>query len=108
MKTQKIEHIPTVDDSLIEKSDIENCLKTDKVRLTVHIRKRMDQRNITTDELFHSLEDGEITERYPNDKPFPSCLVEGRTRRGKNLCVVCSLSPENILVLITAYEDEGE
>ncbi len=50
---------------MIEKSDIEKCIETDQVRLTLHIRKRMDERDITTDELFRILREGEITERYP-------------------------------------------
>lgn len=68
----------------------------------------MDQRNIETDELFQSLKNGEITEKYPDDKPFPSCLVEGKTQIDRPINVVCWLSPENILVLITTYEQEGK
>lgn len=83
-------------------------MKSDRVRLTVHVRERMDQRDITTDELFSLLKRGQIVEKYPDDEPFPSCLVQGTTRKGRKLHVVCSLSPENILVLITAYENEGE
>jgi len=90
---------------LIEKSEIEKCIGTDQVRLTVHIRKRMDQRNITTDEIFHSLKEGKIIERHPDDKPYPSCLVKGKTRKNRDILVVCSLTPGNILVLITAYEN---
>lgn len=93
---------------MIEKSDIEKCIETDQVRLTLHIRERIDERDITTDELFRILGEGEITERYPEDEPFPSCLIEGETNKGRNLSVVCSLSPENILVLITSYEKQGE
>ncbi len=93
---------------MIDESDIGKCIESDRVRLTVHVRERMDQRDITTDELFRSLEDGEIVERYPDDEPFPSCLVEGETRSGRNICVVCSVSPENILVLITAYGKDRE
>lgn len=94
--------------NLIDESDIRECIESGQVRLTVHVRERMDQRDITTDELFQSLKKGKITERYPGDEPFPSCLIKGETQKGRPISVVCSLSPENILVLITTYVQEGE
>jgi hypothetical protein len=45
---------------------------------------------------------GEIIEEYPNDYPYPSCLVLGLSPAGKHLHIVCGMS-ENTLWLITAY-----
>lgn len=88
---------------LIAMSDILRCVKQKRVRMTIHVKKRMDERDIDTDDLLHVLENGDILEQYPNDKPFPSCLVKGMTREGREIHVVCSLTPEGILVLITTY-----
>ena len=44
----------------------------------------------------------EIIERYPNDYPFPSCLVLGSDMKGQALHVVCA-SNGTELRLVTAY-----
>ncbi|MBI5695890.1 MAG: DUF4258 domain-containing protein [Nitrospirae bacterium] len=49
---------------------------------------------------------GEVIEEYPDDKYYPSCLVYGKTRNGRDIHVQLS-SPE--VVVITTYEpDESE
>lgn len=63
---------------------------------------RLLQRNISTDDVVHSLITGEIIETYPNDYPYPSCLVLGLTVKNQYLHVVCGLG-ESELWLITAY-----
>jgi hypothetical protein len=45
---------------------------------------------------------GEIIEQYPNDYPFPSCLVLGLSVHKKCLHVVCGIGDAE-LWLITAY-----
>ncbi len=45
---------------------------------------------------------GEIIEEYPNDYPYPSCLICGKSKQGKTLHIV--LSNEGTMCrLITAY-----
>jgi len=47
---------------------------------------------------------GEVIEKYPDDEPFPSCLVYGRTVNGKPLHVVCAVPKHiDILIIITTY-----
>ncbi|GHV02990.1 hypothetical protein FACS189485_04950 [Spirochaetia bacterium] len=72
------------------------------LRWTNHIFMRLMQRNITIDDVKQALMNGEIIEQYPNDYPYPSCLVLGLTVSGKYLHVVCGTNDVE-LWLITAY-----
>lgn len=84
--------------------DIEHIRKKWKAgsyEISLHARKRMGVRQITLDEIGEVLEKGEIIEQYPNDKPYPSCLIFGAIRKGFPLYVVCALSHQ--LHLITAH-----
>ena len=59
--------------------------------------------DIAVDDVISALT-GEVIEKYPHDRPFPSCLVHGRTVDGEPLHVVCAM-PEHIdmLIIITVY-----
>ena len=67
-------------------------------------------KNVLTDDVISALLDGEVIEKYPDDKPFPSCLVYGRAKDRKPLHVVCALPTHvDILIIVTVYiplEDE--
>lgn len=79
------------------------------VKFTEHARLAMRDDNITVDDVLLALT-GEVIEKYPEDKPFPSCLVYGKTRGGKPLHVVCAVPKHvDILIIITTYiPTEGE
>ncbi|KPV64662.1 MAG: hypothetical protein AOA65_0877 [Candidatus Bathyarchaeota archaeon BA1] len=55
-------------------------------------------KNVLTDDVISALLDGEVIEKYPDDKPFPSCLVYGRAKDRKPLHVVCAL-PTHVDIL---------
>jgi hypothetical protein len=40
---------------------------------------------IYVEEILQALDSGEIIEEYPEDKPYPSCLILGRTVTGRPL-----------------------
>jgi len=63
----------------------------------------MREDNISVDDVI-SASAGEVIEKYLHDRPFPSCLVYGRTMDGKPLHVVCAV-PKHIdmLIIITVY-----
>ena len=82
--------------------DISHLCATSTLRWTGHILERLFQRNIRMDDVKAVLTNGEIIEEYPNDYPFPSCLVLGHTPAGNPLHVVCG-SDGVELWLITAY-----
>jgi len=63
----------------------------------------MREDSITVDDVISALA-GEVIEKYPDDDPFPSCLVYGRTMNGRPLHVVCAMPKHiDILIIITTY-----
>ena len=68
----------------------------------MHSRRRMNERGILLRDVMYAVEHGEIIEQYPEDYPFPSCLIFGVTIAGKYLHAVVSLDDGHIY-LITAY-----
>lgn len=87
--------------------DIQAFVRRDALRWTNHITVRLLQRGIAADDVECALLKGEIIERYPNDYPYPSCLVVGAGVKGETLHVVCGSNDEN-LWLITAYRPTPE
>jgi hypothetical protein len=79
----------------------ELCAK-EAVRWTAHVVKRFLQRGIAQDDVLHALSQGEIIEQYPEDYPYPSCLVLGISLQRDFLHVVCG-SNQQELWIITAY-----
>jgi hypothetical protein len=62
---------------------------------------------IQVDEVLRTLQVGEIIEQYPQDKPYPSCLVLGRTAEGRPLHTVCApVSTERRLIVVTVYQPD--
>lgn len=79
-------------------------------RFTDHARREMENEPlglIRAEEVLHVLDTGEIIEEYPDDQPYPSCLILGRTVTGRPLHVVCApVSSESRLIVITTYQPE--
>ena len=86
----------------MNEKDIARYIDESSLRWTNHILERLFQRNIRIDDVKNALLNGEIIERYPNDYPFPSCLLAGHTMTGQTLHVVCGSNGVE-LWLITAY-----
>lgn len=80
---------------------IRRLIRRGRYRLTLHVQRRMDQRGITLAEFKEVIYHGDIIEMYPENRPYPSCLIMGRIRGGFPLYVVCAL--ENIVHVITAH-----
>ncbi len=75
---------------------------TEKEIITKHCQLRLEKRGILISDVEYALQHGEIIETYPDDYPFPSCLVFCVLQSGQPLHVVCSVGDE-ALYLITAY-----
>jgi len=64
---------------------------------------------IRVDEVLQALDAGEIIEEYPEDKPYSSCLILGRTLASRPLHVVCApVSTDRRLIVITTYQPDPE
>ncbi|MBR2142687.1 DUF4258 domain-containing protein [Anaerovibrio sp.] len=75
--------------------------------MSLHVEKRMIDRQITRKEIVEVILQGEIIEEYPNDWPHPSCLIFGCTINGRYLHVVVAIEPL-LLRLVTVYEPDPE
>jgi hypothetical protein len=86
---------------------IRDHIQTKRYRLTKHATIVRLERGITIAALQQALLHGEIIERYPDDQPYPSCLVLGWLTSGDPLHVVCSRGGiEPAFRIVTLYEPE--
>jgi hypothetical protein len=64
---------------------------------------------IRVDEVLEAIDAGEIIEEYPEDEPYPSCLIFGRTGAKRPLHIVCApVLAEQRLVVITTYQPDPD
>lgn len=80
--------------------------KPDSMVMTQHSRKRLSERGIRIQDIINAVDTGEIIEEYPEDHPFPSCLILGQSET-KAIHVVASIS-DGMINLITAYIPDSE
>ncbi|MBR1646961.1 MAG: DUF4258 domain-containing protein [Selenomonadaceae bacterium] len=86
---------------------IKNLCDNGNLRWTMHIMTRLLQRGISLDDVTTAIKSGEILENYPDDYPYPSCLIFEHGKDAQALHVVCGAN-ENDLWLITAYRPSPE
>lgn len=86
---------------------IHSHIRAKHYRLTRHATIARLERGITIAEIEQALLNGEIIEEYPDDQPYPSCLVLGWLESGDPLHIVCSRGDiEPALRIVTIYEPE--
>ncbi len=81
--------------------------ENDKVFVTAHATERFRQRGIKTKDIRHAVQTGEIIEQYPEDYPFPSCLLMGMSEDSQPIHVVMS-DEGSASRIITAYFPDAE
>jgi len=79
---------------------IQETVKDNRHRFTLHALERIIERDIQPAEIKKAILNGEVIECYPEDKYGPSCLILGRCAR-KILHIQCSQDP---VWIITAYD----
>ncbi|MBF0497792.1 MAG: DUF4258 domain-containing protein [Deltaproteobacteria bacterium] len=91
---------------------IENLLEaiqTNQIRISDHADEESASDGLTFYEIYFSVFNGEIIEYYHGDKPYPSCLVYGRTPGGDPVHSVWAYNIENHwAVLITVYRPDPD
>lgn len=89
---------------------LRRCFQKNKVYYTRHARNEMLVEGfgvITDQEVEEAIQVGEEIENYPDDEPFPSVLIFGKTKMGRPIHVVCAYDLEDELAMvITAYEPD--
>ena len=76
--------------------------ETRKIRWSVHASARIQERGIERIDVLNCLMHGEIIEDYPDDFPYPSCLVYGYTMNNIIIHTVVGCD-DKYLYVITAY-----
>ena len=90
----------------ISEREIISLAKERQIKWSSHAVRRMLERGISREEVLSCLLGDEIIERYPDDLPFPSCLVLGY-HRDKPLHIVCAIG-QGKLWIITVYRPSPE
>lgn len=91
----------------MEITDLQKLCENGSIRWTGHILKRLMQRGIFQASVVQAIRSGEIIEQYPDNYPYPSCLLLGTTEAGEALHIVCGIG-EGKVWLITAYHPDPD
>ena len=90
---------------MIDLNTLRKYFDEDKVFITEHAAERFRQRGIKIGDIKCAVESGEIIEQYPDDFPFPSCLVFGKDRQN-NFIHICMSDEGSMSRIITAYHPD--
>jgi hypothetical protein len=87
--------------------DIINAIQRKQIRISDHADEEAQADNLSFDEIFFSVLQGEIIEDYLTDKPYPSCLIYGDSFQGEPIHTVWACNPTTRwAVLITVYRPD--
>jgi hypothetical protein len=75
----------------------------ENIRITQHAQQEMAEEDITLDEVLEAISTGEILEDYPRHRRGACCLLNGFSRKGRPVHIVCTTT-RPMLIIITAYE----
>lgn len=90
-------------------SKIQAAAKNRRHLLTEHAEDELVEDNLRLEDVVKSLMEGEIIEDYPDDFPFPSCLVYGKNERGEPIHSVWAFDDKkNLAILITTYRPDPQ
>lgn len=76
------------------------------VSYTGHVLTRMFERGISHDEVKTALGTGEVIEAYPDDHPYPSCLLWGCVEERVLHVVVAQVPATSRCIVVTVYEPD--
>ena len=78
-----------------------------KLIFRLHALTRMAQRGFNPSDIHYAFDNGTIIEQYPDDFPYPSCLIMSLVD-GRPVHVVAALSDEaEEIIIITVYEPDS-
>ena len=82
--------------------DLRKICTLENIEITLHAARRLEQRGISINDVIACIMNGEIIEQYPDDYPYPSCLILGYAISQTYLHVVVG-SNMTTLWIVTAY-----
>ena len=90
-------------------ANIIEAIQANRIRISDHADEEAEFDQLTFDEVYFSVVHGEIIEDYPDDKPYPSCLIYGQTFSGDPVHSVWAFNDENQwTVVITVYRPDPD
>ena len=92
---------------MLQLEDLQKICAPENIILTLHAAKRLEQRGIRLTDVINCIHSGEIIEDYPEDYPFPSCLILGNRSTEKPLHAVIGTDGEQLWI-VTAYYPSSE
>ena len=63
-------------------NNIIGAIRNNRIWITDHADEEAENNQLTFDEIYFSVLNGEVIEDYPDDKPYPSCLIYGQSFSG--------------------------
>jgi hypothetical protein len=91
---------------------IQACFRSDRILFTKHAKDEMENEEsgeIRENEVSAAVLTGKMIETYPEDEPYPSCLIYGRTSANRPLHIVCAYAKEHeTAIIITTYEPDAD
>ena len=90
---------------MIEIENLRRYFAEDVVFVTAHAGERFRQRGIKIADIRSAIDIGRIIEQYPEDFPYPSCLVLGLSRDKKAIHVVMSDEGSSSRIITAYYPD---
>ena len=91
----------------IDIQKLQDYYNDDMILISDHAAMRCKQCGIKKKDIRNAVNNGEIIEQYPDDYPFPSCLILGKTYSNEWLHVVMS-DEGSMSRIITAYYPDKE
>ena len=93
---------------MIDIINLRSYFENDEVLISDHVAMRFRQRGLKVKNIRFAVNNGEIIEQYPDDYPFPSCLILGKTIDGKYIHVVMSDEGKMSKVITAYYPDPNK
>jgi len=91
----------------MEIDNIIEAIRHNRIKITDHADEEAENDQLTFDEVYFSVLNGEVIEDYPDDKPYPSCLIYGQTFSGDPIHSVWAFNEQSKwAVLITVYRPD--
>jgi hypothetical protein len=89
--------------------DLIEAFRSSRYRITDHAVEEAYSDDLNFNHILESIYNGEVIEDYPDDRPFPSCLVLGYYENNKPVHCVIGFNNENMwAVIITVYRPDPE
>jgi len=84
-------------------NQIKSQAAAEKFRVTQHAHEEMVEEGVSLAEVLEAIQSSALLEYYAEHRRGPCCLLNGLTKAGRPLHVVCTTA-QPVLVLITVYE----